>query len=82
MSPVVHLSKSILLDGTKKSVNSANSGNLGCARFPEFVQNFSERQILWGLCSVVFHAFVLKLAIQTSISAVPEIPVSLSSHEK
>ena len=26
----------------------------GCARFPEFTQNFSERQILWSLCSVDF----------------------------
>ena len=30
--------------------------NLGCARFPEFVQKFSKRQILWSLHSVVFHA--------------------------
>ena len=27
----------------------------GCAWFPEFLQNFSERQILWSLCLVVFH---------------------------
>ena len=31
---------------------------------------------------VVFHAFALKLPIQTSISVVPERPVSLSLHEK
>ena len=29
----------------------------GCARFPEFVQNFTERQILWSLCLVDFHTF-------------------------
>ena len=55
---------------------------LGCARFPEFVQNFSERQILWSLCSIVFLAFTLKLSIQTSLSVAPELSISLSSHEK
>ena len=55
---------------------------LGCACFPEFVQNFSERQILWSLCSVVFLTFTLRLPIQTSLSVVPELSVSLSSHEK
>ena len=35
----------------------------GCARFVDFLQNFSERQILWILCSVVFHAFTLKMPI-------------------
>ena len=54
----------------------------GCARFREFLQNFSERQILWRMCSVVFHALTLKLPIQTSLSVAPELPVSLSSHEK
>ena len=39
--------------------------NPRCACFPEFVQNFSERQILWSLCSVVFHTLTLKLPIQT-----------------
>ena len=29
----------------------------GFARFPEFVQNVCERQILWSLCSVDFHSF-------------------------
>ena len=45
------------------------------------LQNFSERQILWSLCSVVFHALTLKLPIQTSLSVAPKIPVSLSSAE-
>ena len=54
----------------------------GCARFPEFVQNFSERQILWSLCSGVFHALTLKLPIQTSLSVAPKLQVSLSSNEK
>ena len=39
--------------------------DLRCARFPEFVQNFSERQNLWNLCSVDFHTFTLQLPIQT-----------------
>ena len=56
--------------------------NLGCARFLEIVQNFSECQILWSLCSVVFHALTLKLPIQTSLSVAPKLPVSLHSHEK
>ena len=29
-----------------------------CTRFPEFLQNFSERQILWSLCLVAFPAFI------------------------
>ena len=55
---------------------------LGCARFPEIFQNFSELQILWSLYSVVFHALTLKLPIQTSLSVVPNLPVYLSVHEK
>ena len=55
---------------------------MGCAHFPENFQNFSERQILWSLCSVVFLALTLKLPIQTSLVVAPELPVSLSSHEK
>ena len=54
----------------------------GCAHFPEFLQNFSERQILWRMCSVVFLALTLKLPIQTSPSVAPELPVSLRSGEK
>ena len=42
--------------------------HLGCARFPDFLQNFTERQILWSLCLVVFLAFALKLPVQTSLS--------------
>ena len=53
----------------------------GCARFPEFLQNLSERQILWSLCSVVFHALTLRLPIQTFLSVAPELPVSLRSGE-
>ena len=40
--------------------------------FPEFVQNFSERQILWILCSVDFHTL---LPIETLHSVVPELQV-------
>ena len=35
----------------------------GCARFPEIVQNFSERQILWSLCSVDLLALTLKFKL-------------------
>ena len=53
----------------------------GCAHFAEFLQNISERQILWSFCSVVFRALTLKLPIQTSLYVVPKLPVSLSSAE-
>ena len=45
--------------------------SLRFARFAAFLQNFSERQILWSLCSVGFHAFALKLPIQTALSMTP-----------
>ena len=32
-----------------------------CAHFPQFVQNFSERQILWSSCSVDFQIFTLPI---------------------
>ena len=54
----------------------------GCARFPEFVQNFSEHQILWSLCSVDFHTLTLQLPIQTPHSVAPELQVFMSSLEK
>ena len=52
-----------------------------CARFPKFVQNFSERQILWSLCSVDFHTFTLQSPIQTLLSVAPELQVFVSSLE-
>ena len=53
----------------------------GCARFPEFVQNFSERQILWSLRSVDVHTFTLQLPIQTLHSVASELQVFVSSLE-
>ena len=53
----------------------------GCARFPEILQNFSELEILWSWCLVVFLALTLKLPIQTSLP-VPKIPVCVRSGEK
>ena len=53
----------------------------GIARFPEFVHNFNERQILWSLCSVDFHTFTLQWPIQTLHSAAPELQVFVSSLE-
>ena len=35
------------------------------------LQNFSERQILWSLCSVLFYALTLRLPIQTSLPKLP-----------
>ena len=57
-------------------------GTQGCACFPEFLQNFSERQILWNLCLAVFHALTLKLPIRTSLPVVPKLPVYVRSGEK
>ena len=53
----------------------------GCARFPDFTQNFSEHQILWSLCSVDFYTLTLRLPIQTPHSVVPELQVFVSSLE-
>ena len=47
----------------------------GCASFTEFLQNFSQCQIFWSLCLVVFLALTLKLIVQTSHSASPTLPV-------
>ena len=65
----------------QRSINTRES-TLGCARFAEFLQNFSDCQILWSLCSVVFHALTLKLPIQTSLSVAPKLPVYTRSGEK
>ena len=54
---------------------------LGCARFPDFFKNLSERQILWSLCSVDFHTLTLQLPIQTLQSVAPELQVFVSSLE-
>ena len=60
----------------------ANALAQGYARFPEFLQNFTERQILWCLCSVDFLTFTLKLPIQTLLSVVPILPYFARSGEK
>ena len=52
----------------KENKSKAITENLGCARFPELLHNFSEHQILWRMCSVVFHALTLRLFLQTSLS--------------
>ena len=54
---------------------------LGCALFPDFIKNSSERQILWSLCSVDFHALTLQLPIQTLHSVAPELQVFVNSLE-
>ena len=58
------------LDSDSKPVTQTKFGYQGCARFPEFVQNFSEPDYV-DLCSVIFLAFTLKLPIQTSLSVAP-----------
>ena len=63
-----------------KSSDTTNS--LGCACFPECLQNFSEHQILWSLCSVVFYALTLRLPILTSLSVSPELKVCVRSGKK
>ena len=50
--------------------------------FLNFLQTFIERQILWSLCLVTFHALTLKLPIQTSLSVAPKLPVSLRPGKK
>ena len=55
---------------------------LGCACFPEFLQNFSERQILWSLCWLVFIVFTLKSPIQTLLPVAPKLLVCVRSGEK
>ena len=44
-----------------------------------FCWNFTERQILWSLCSVDFHTLTLQLPIQTPHSVAPELQVFMSS---
>ena len=46
-----------------------------------FCWNFTERQILWSLCSVDFHTLTLQLPIQTPHSVAPKLQVFVSSLE-
>ena len=58
---------------------------LGCARFADILQNFSECPILWCLCLIVFHALTaltLKLPIQTLLSVALKLPIYTCSGEK
>ena len=64
------------------NVQSHSSTRSGVCLFSWIMHNFSECQILWSLCYLVFHALTLKMPIQTSLSVVPELPVSLRSGEK
>ena len=54
----------------------------GCARFPEFLQNFSEHQILWRLSLLDFLALTLRLPFQTSLSVAPKLQVCVHSGGK
>ena len=54
----------------------------GCACFPDFLQNFSDRQILWSLCLIVFLVFTLRLPIQTSLSVASTFPVCFCIQQK
>ena len=66
---------------SEHAVSPSLSNYQRCARFPQFVQNFSERQILWSLCLVDFHTFTLQLTIQTLHSVAPELQLFVSSLE-
>ena len=55
---------------------------LGCARFAEILQNFTERQILWSLCSVDFLTFTLRLPIQTSLSLASKLWRKMSKFQE
>ena len=44
-----------------------------------FCLKFTERQVLWSLCSVDFRTFTLQLPIQTLHSVAPELQVFVSS---
>ena len=50
-----------------------------CPGVCSFCWNFSERQILWSLCSVDFYTLTLQLPIQTPHSVAPELQVFVSS---
>ena len=50
--------------------------------FSWILQNFSERQISWRMCLVVFHALTLELPIQTSLSVASKLPIYTRSGEK
>ena len=54
----------------------------GMLIFLKFCKIFCERQILWILCSVVFHSLTLRLPIQNSISVAPKLQVCASSGKK
>ena len=74
-----------MLPGVVRTLYGWGQGPVhGCARFAEFLQNFSGCQILWSLCSVVFHELklTLKLPIQTSLSVAPKLPVCTRSGEE
>ena len=57
----------------------AAEGIRGEDRFLELLQNFTQRQILFSLCSVDFHTLTLQLPIQTLLSVAPELQAFVSS---
>ena len=54
----------------------------GCACFPEFLQHFSERQILWSFVLGSFSCFNIEIAYSNFTFCDPKLPVSLRSGEK
>ena len=83
MRPLLQDLNTCLMNSTREilclKITLKHNSLSGCARFPQFVQNFSERQLLWSLCSVDFHTFTSQLPIQTLHSVAPELPVFVSS---
>ena len=65
----------------KAELTATVQQNTGVCSFSWNFANFSECRILWSMCSVVVHAFTLKLSIQTSRSVAPKLPVFARSCE-
>ena len=54
----------------------------GCVHFAEILQNCVVCQFFGRMCSVVFHAFTLKLPIKILPSVAPNLPVSARPDKK
>ena len=74
-------SKTLLTNDFELTVPNLYLENLICnpPGVCSFCWNFTERQILWSLCSVDFHTLTLQLPIQTPHSVAPELQVFVSS---
>ena len=62
MSMLITTSSNII----SQHLEDRDEDSLGCARFSEFLQNFTEHQILWSVWSVDFLAFYIEIAYTDS----------------